>query len=60
MRAGRHDDGARMSAGGLGAPGMGRAWAAVATCFLMLFMGAGPVYYAYGNFAVSFGEEFGA
>lgn len=49
-----------MSAGGLGAPGMGRAWAAVATCFLMLFMGAGPVYYAYGNYAVAFGETFGA
>lgn len=37
-----------------------RAWAVVGICFLMLFMGAGPVYYAYGNYAVAFGQEFGA
>jgi MFS family permease len=39
---------------------MGRAWLVVATCFLMLVMGAGPVYYAYGNYAVAFAQEFGA
>lgn len=37
-----------------------RGWLVVATCFLLLFMGAGPVYYAYGNYAVAFGQEFGA
>ena len=45
---------------GAPAASMARAWLVVAACFAMLFMGAGPVYYAYGNYAVAFGQEFGA
>lgn len=39
---------------------MTRAWVAVAICFVMLFLGSGPVYYAYGNYAVAWSHEFGA
>lgn len=37
-----------------------RAWVAVAICFVMLFLGSGPVYYAYGNYAIAWSQEFGA
>lgn len=37
-----------------------RAWIVVAVCFIVLFMGSGPVYYAYGNYAEAWTQEFGA
>ncbi len=40
--------------------GVYRGWFVVALGFLMLLFGAGPVYYAYGNYAVAFAEEFDA
>jgi MFS family permease len=42
------------------AGGMGRAWAVVMLCFFMQFISSGPVYYAYGNYAVAFAQEFSA
>jgi len=41
-------------------PSMRLAWSVVFLGFLMQVMGAGPVYYAYGNYAVAFAEEFSA
>lgn len=40
--------------------GVYRGWAVVALCFVMLMLGAGPVYYAYGNYALAFADSFGA
>lgn len=37
-----------------------RAWLVVLLCSVMIMMGAGPVYYAYGNYAVAFAKDFGA
>lgn len=42
------------------APGIYRGWAVVALCFFMLMLGSGPVYYAYGNYAIAFADSFGA
>lgn len=37
-----------------------RGWAVVALCFVMLMLSAGPVYYAYGNYALAFAQSFNA
>ncbi|MET0246416.1 MAG: MFS transporter [Sphingomonas sp.] len=37
-----------------------RAWLVVLLCSVMIMMGAGPVYYAYGNYAAAFAREFNA
>lgn len=39
---------------------MGRAWTVVVLCFFMQFISSGPVYYAYGNYAIAFAHEFSA
>jgi len=43
-----------------GGTGIYRGWAVVALCFAMLMLGAGPVYYAYGNYALAFAQSFNA
>jgi len=43
-----------------GSAGIYRGWAVVALCFAMLMLGAGPVYYAYGNYALAFAQSFNA
>lgn len=35
-------------------------WNVVGLCFLMQVFAAGPIYYAYGNYATAFATEFGA
>ena len=37
-----------------------RAWGVVTLCSVMIMMGAGPVYYAYGNYAVALKHAFAA
>lgn len=44
----------------IGEPSMIRAWLVVVLCSVVMMMGAGPIYYAYGNYAVVFAKEFSA